>query len=274
MTPAAWFSVQDIAVDTWVIEEQLSDENCRSFIVAGTRAVAVLDTGTGVGDFARLAASLSNRDPIVLQSHAHWDHIGASHAYQRVLVHPSEAETLRRGVPNSDYRTVYTPAARARLPFPPGFDVETAFIPGVEPRGALCHGDSIERGGRTLEAFHTPGHSPGGITLLDRANRLLFPGDAVNLGNIYLQFEGGDPAAWRRSIELLADLAEHVDAIYPTHDSAPLTAADMRAIRDAYEDVWSGARQPTEQRADDDGPADVFDCGRYRFWLQPGTYGA
>jgi glyoxylase-like metal-dependent hydrolase (beta-lactamase superfamily II) len=269
-----WFTVTEIGPTTWSIEERLGVDVCRSYVVAGTRDAAVLDTGMGVADFAGLVASLTDRDPLVLHSHAHWDHIGASHRYQRVLVHPSEADDLRAGTPHEHFVAALAAEAMTADQLPDSFDPATASIPGVEPSGLLNGGDVFDLGGRTLEAFHTPGHSPGGVTLLDRANRLLFPGDAVNLGNLFLHFEGGDPAAWRASIALLADLAQHADAIYPTHDAAPITAADVREIHTAFEEIWSGDRQPSTQRSDYGGLADVFECGRFRFWLRPGTYGA
>ena len=274
MTAHAWFNVQQIGPTSWSIEERLGDDVCRSYVVAGDRDAAVLDTGEGVADFAGLVASLTDRDPLVLHSHAHWDHIGASHHYQRVLVHASEAGALRAGVAHEHFMAALAAESLTAEQLPPDFDARTADIPGVEPSGTLTHGATIDLGGRSLEVFHTPGHSLGGVTLLDRANRLLFPGDAVNLGNLFLHFDGGEPAAWRRSIALLADLAQHVDAIYPTHDSAPITAADVREIHAAFEEVWNGARQPSAQRADYGGLADVFDYGRFRFWMRPGTYGA
>src|SRR5215208_3984455 len=80
-----------------MIREPYHIEDVKSYLIEGSRDVAVLDTGTGAGDFAGLVASLSSRHPRVLQTHSDWDHIGASFRFDDVLVHPSEAEKLRAG---------------------------------------------------------------------------------------------------------------------------------------------------------------------------------
>ena len=91
-----------------------------------------------------------------------------------------------------------------------------------------------------LEVFHTPGHSPGGVSFLDREARALFVGDLLYLGPMLLFFPGGDPAAFRESLRLAEEIVEDVDTIYPAHDSVPLVPDDVHAIRDAYETVWAG----------------------------------
>lgn len=105
------------------------------------------------------------------------------------------------------------------------------------PTGWLKHGDLIGLGERVLEIFHTPGHSPGGVSFLDREARAFFVGDLLYLGRMLLFFPGGGPAAFRESLRLAAEVVEDVDVIYPAHDSVPLVPADVRAIRDAYETV-------------------------------------
>jgi len=92
-----WFEVRRFPHAVTMIREPHHCEDVKSYLIEGSRDVAVLDTGTGAGDFAGLVASLSSRRPRVLQTHADWDHIGASFRFDEVLVHPSEAETLRAG---------------------------------------------------------------------------------------------------------------------------------------------------------------------------------
>jgi glyoxylase-like metal-dependent hydrolase (beta-lactamase superfamily II) len=45
--------------------------------------------------------------------------------------------------------------------------------------GLLAEGDRIDLGSRTFTVLHLPGHSPGGIGLLDEHAGLLLAGDAV-----------------------------------------------------------------------------------------------
>lgn len=267
MANYGWFDVQVIGPGVTMIREPGHVEDVKSFLIEGERDVAVLDTGMGVGDFRELVRRLSDRAPLVVQSHAHWDHYGASADFERVLIHPSEADDLRRDVPNSELQPWFAPdQLTGAPPLPPGFDLAGLVIRGCQPTGYLAGGDTIDLGGRKLEIYHTPGHSPGGVTVLDRTSRLLFPGDAVNIGPLYLFKEQADLAAARAAHRLLAELADEVDAVYPSHYDVPMSPADVRATYTAFEEILAG-REPDERLPD----REVYDYGRFVFWITPGA---
>lgn len=252
-----------------MIAEPGHHEDVKSYLVEGTEYVAVLDTGMGFGDFKALADSLSDREPIVLLSHAHFDHIGDAHKYDDMRVHPAEADALRAGYPHERMREWIEPRyITDGFELPEGIDPDMIHIPACEPSGELNHGDVIDLGGRRLEAFHTPGHSPGGITLLDREHRLLFPGDAVYMGPMFAWRDYSDPVAYRESLRLLAELADLVDTVYPSHNRVPMTPDEIRVMHRAYEEIWAG-REPDERRGD----RDIFRFDGFQFWLRPGAYG-
>ena len=93
----AWFEVQHFPHGITMIREPHQSEDVKSYLVEGERDVAIIDTGTGAGDFPGLVASLSSKRPRVLQSHGHWDHAGHSYAFDEVLIHPSEVEGCAEG---------------------------------------------------------------------------------------------------------------------------------------------------------------------------------
>lgn len=272
-----WYEVTKIGDGITIIGEPLHEENIKSYLVEGERDVAVIDTGMGAGDFATVVRRLSDREPIVLQTHGHWDHIGGSHAFERVLVHEREAYALRRGFPNAMYAPLFTPRRVTKARLPEGFDLATAAIPPAEPTGTLDTGDTVDLGGRVLEVFHTPGHSQGGLSFLDRQTGNLFVGDAVNYGGMWLFLPRSDPAAFRETAKLLANLAERVNAVYPSHGTAPLPPSDLRRVHERYEAIWSG-RTPDRRVTWDIGfpervPVDVHDFGDFTFLMGAGRYG-
>lgn len=262
-----WFEVERFDGGVTMIGEPLHAEDVKSYLVEGEDAVAVIDTGMGVGDFPGLVAQLSNRPPIVLQTHAHFDHIGASAAFSRVLVHPSEADDLAAGYPNNLFRRLFQPDQLSGS-LPDGIDLEHAAIPGVDWAAPLVAGDIIDLGGRSIEVFHTPGHSPGGLTFLDREAKVLFPGDAIYEGPMFGYRPGSDPRDYRDTLRVLAELAAIVDRIYPSHNRSPLYPEDVVAMHEAYEAIWAG-KSPDERYPDHD----LFDFGSFSFWLTPGAYG-
>jgi hydroxyacylglutathione hydrolase len=105
----------------------------------------------------------------ILLTHTDIDHIaGLGRLRQEfgdvpIAVHDAERQVVARGEP---LRREFP-----RPPMPP-FDHLEALVPGVPYRAG-----SLE-----FEVLHTPGHSPGGVTL--KAGNLLFTGDALFAGSI------------------------------------------------------------------------------------------
>jgi glyoxylase-like metal-dependent hydrolase (beta-lactamase superfamily II) len=270
MTDPEWFEVRRFPGGITMIREPHHSEDVKSYLIEGERDVAVLDTGLGVGDFAALVASLSARRPRVLHTHAHWDHIGASHRFADVLVHPSEAAGLRAGFPESRYRAAFAANLVDEDRLPARFDL-TGGLPGREPTGWLEDGDRIDLGGRVLDVVHTPGHSPGGVSFLDRQARALFVADLLYFGPMYIFFPNSDPAAFRESLGRAAELASEVEQVFPAHGPSPLAPGDVLVIRDAYEEVWAG--RPTDRTGSRFGfDLTVYDFGRFSFEMPAGDW--
>ena len=73
--------------------------------------------------------------------------------------------------------------------------------PDRAPDQAIANGDHFAAGGVELVAMHTPGHSPGGISLYDAANARVFSGDTL--------FKGG-PGATGRSFSDYDTIVESI----------------------------------------------------------------
>lgn len=266
MPSHGWFDVAEIGPGVWMIHEPGHAEQVHSYLIEGSRDVAVLDTGMGVGDFPGLVASLTDKAPLVVHSHAHWDHVGASSHFDRVLVHLSEAQDLLAGYPNEALREWFADEHLRGIPLPDSFDIRSAEIAGARATGYLHHGDVIDLGDREIEILHTPGHSPGGITVLDRTSRVLFPADAVNLGALYLFGHQADLHAYGIALDRLVAVLDDVDQVYPSHYEVPMAPDDIRATREAYHEILAG-RPPDSVEPN----REVYDYGAFVFWIRPGA---
>ena len=244
-TSHGWYDVQSIGPGVTAIVESGHAEHVHSYLIEGERDVAVLDTGMGVGGFLELVRSITDRNPVVLQSHAHWDHVGASAEFDDVRIHRAEARDLQRSYGPDKMLAWFAPEFLRGIPLPERFDPANASIEGTVASGYLEHGGRIDLGGRILEIAHTPGHSPGGITIYDEMSRLLFPGDALNLGPLYLFSDQADLRAYERSLAVLEPLAGRSDAIYPSHYEVPMTPGDVRATKDALVEIVAGRAPDT-----------------------------
>jgi glyoxylase-like metal-dependent hydrolase (beta-lactamase superfamily II) len=271
--PTDWYDIIDLPHGIRAIREMLREgTDVKSFLVEGDQTAAVIDTGTGVGDFEHLVTFLTSLPVMLLQTHAHWDHIGSSYRFQDVRVHPADADALRKGEGNAGYIQHFGPGGIPDEWLPVGFEPTMASIPGCEPHGMLNDGDQIDLGGRTLEVIHTPGHSPGGVAFLDREARILIPGDTLKVGVILLMLDGSDPVAYRATLRRLVGLLDIVDSIYPSHGE-PMTPGDVRDLQESYERVWAGSVPNTPELAPPAyrGEHDAYVVGRFTFLMPKGT---
>lgn len=109
----------------------------------------------------------------------------------------------------------------------------SAFIPpeihAPPPDAVLAGGELLELGSLYLRVLHTPGHSPGGITLWCEEAGEAVVGDTLFAGSIgRLDFPHSDPELMRRSLhEVLLSMPDST-RIHPGHGE-PTTIGAERA---------------------------------------------
>jgi glyoxylase-like metal-dependent hydrolase (beta-lactamase superfamily II) len=173
------------------------DWDAAAYLVGGERPV-LIDCGSPLGASvvaANVSALLTDDLASVLLTHGHWDHSGGAAALggvhgAPVLLHDGDAAAVRAGDP---VRT--TAALLYDQPFPP-----------FAPDGGVADGDRFETGIATVEAHHTPGHTPGSVCYVVAlaGHRVLIAGDTLWGG--FHPAIGSDADAWRRSLARLATL--------------------------------------------------------------------
>ena len=97
------------------------------------------------------------------------------------------------------------------------------------------HGYLIEMGGRTVEALHTPGHSPGHLCFWEKDRGYLFTGDLVYKGTLFAYYPSTDPAAYLDSLEKVAALPAR--RIFPAHHSLDIQPEIVIRMRDAFREL-------------------------------------
>ncbi|HEV2073499.1 MAG TPA: MBL fold metallo-hydrolase [Thermomicrobiales bacterium] len=256
-TAQPWYDVRRAEPGIFIIEEPFHYEHVKSYLVEGDERALLLDTGTGAGDLRALVESLTDRPVFLVNSHAHWDHIGCNRQFDERWIHEAEADaaTLVDGVGNERLRHAFAPEGLTG-PLPEGFDVETFVIPPAVPTGVMEDGHHFDLGGRGLEVLHCPGHSPGGIALLDRANGALFSTDVAYAGALYV-YEPANLLTYQASLQRLADLAPTLHAVYPAHDASPIEPAMLpgmaQGVRDAMDGMEPSSRAGDMARYEFDG---------------------
>jgi glyoxylase-like metal-dependent hydrolase (beta-lactamase superfamily II) len=181
--------------------------NCYLVGCPQTLEGAVIDPGGNARAILAAIKEAGLRIKYVLNTHGHFDHIGANEqilqaAGVTLAAHRLEAPMLTNPALNLG-------AMLGQL------------APGPAASLLLEEGDEIKIGRLRLGVLHTPGHTPGGISLYEAAERVVFTGDALfNMGIGRTDFPGGDHALLLKSIqEKLFALPEGTKA-YPGHGVA------------------------------------------------------
>lgn len=162
----------------------------------------VIDPGGEAERILRALEEMGARAAYIINTHGHADHAAASKGLREalgapVLIHEADAELLgKRG---------------RQMALWMGLEFET-----VEPDRLLRDGEEIEFGEARLKVLHTPGHTPGSISLL--APDRVFTGDCLFAGGVgRWDFPGGSEQDLFRSIETRLLALDDETIVHPGH---------------------------------------------------------
>ncbi|OGU13210.1 MAG: hypothetical protein A2X61_05285 [Ignavibacteria bacterium GWB2_35_12] len=159
----------------------------------------------------------------IILTHTHWDHTLDTAELKRktnaaVYVHKEDEYRLL----NPNETSIF------KLPFK---------IEPVKPDRYLFHGMKINCGSLEFEVLHTPGHTEGGICLINHENRIAFTGDTLFCRSVgRTDFPGGSWELLLQSIEKhLLPLPDGIK-VYPGH-GIPTTIGEERMYNPFIEQI-------------------------------------
>ena len=234
-----WFEVYQPAHKVFAIYEPHQAEETIGYLIVGEKKALLFDTGMGISNIKKVTAELNSLPVIVLNSHTHDDHVGGN--WQFDTVYGMDTDFTRKNAQGSreDAQAEITPDQICGS-LPKGFDAK-AYVTRPWKINALIHdGDRFDLGGRTIEVIATPGHTPDAISLIDRANGLLFTGDTYYPAPIWLYRPETDLDAYAASIRRLAALTPHIKLVLGAHNIPVASPSVLPRLVDAFDKVRSG----------------------------------
>jgi len=207
------------------------------FIIPDETGFSLIDVGCGaVSSIDRLMRALSywglkiEQLHTVVLSHAHPDHVGAmwwilEQVRPKVFIHHQDVapalDPIKLGETFDIPLAKHCWAAYENSNGFKNFDLLRFFEDSGCPMSAaerieeLHEGETLRLDGFTFEVFHTPGHSPGHISLFEKNRHILLSGDLVGRAPAWYTPTSGGVIGYLKSLQKMEDLNAMV--LLPAH---------------------------------------------------------
>jgi glyoxylase-like metal-dependent hydrolase (beta-lactamase superfamily II) len=192
--------------------------NCSVLGDPASGEAIVVDPGDEVEKVQGVLDELGLRCRVIVNTHAHIDHVGANHelkqrAGARLMLHQAD-------VPLYDNLRMQSEWMGGMIPEPIRADVDEW----------VSHGDRVTAGAVSSEVLHTPGHTPGSVCyFVDGAAPLVFSGDTLFAGGIgRTDLWGGDHEQELASIRTRLLALGDGTRVVPGHGPATTIGAERR----------------------------------------------
>ena len=174
----------------------------------------IIDPGLEADELLEFIEEQKLNPLAVVLTHGHIDHIAGVTALRsrfpklKLYIHKLDANMLSEPVNNLSTMTGA------------GFTTEPEDV-------SLQDGDEIDLAGVKLLVLHTPGHTPGGISLYSKQDGVVFVGDTLFADSIgRTDFPGGSMSQLLNSVRLKLFTLPEKTEVYPGHGPATTIAAE------------------------------------------------
>ena len=208
----------------YAIDQQM----VRAFLIVGSKSALLLDTGAVCVDIKKYIEQITGLPVTVILTHGDADHTGNLMAYNTAYCNENDHAAVLSHESGKDVRLL-----------------------------SLSEGDAFDIGGRVLKTLLTPGHTAGSVCLLDEENGILFAGDTVSYGPVFMFGAGRSMTDYLESLRRLEKLS--IDGVFKTvyccHGACPIPADAVEELKSCAEGVLnhtiSGVPAPMPGPADD-----------------------
>lgn len=175
--------------------------NCYVVGDESTKEGMVIDPGANAKQILGAIEDLGLNIKVIVLTHSHMDHVGALAEVKEatgaeIAIHTDEAQFLQK-----------QPLQRVIHPF-------SQSLPAADR--LLREGDTVDVGSLHFRVLHTPGHTPGGICLLEEG--IVFSGDTLfNFGIGRADFPGASYDQEMESIRTKLMTLPDDTVVYPGH---------------------------------------------------------
>lgn len=214
------------------------------YLVVGEKKAALVDCGFGVVDSLRsFVEQLTDKPIVCIIAHGHPDHAGAAALFDEIYMNPEDEPLLpvslsyeRRMGDVFEGRDAYQEGLKEYC----GQHIVMTEKLDYKP---MRDGDVFELGGKRLEVVAMPGHTPGSVALVNRAEHYALTSDCFSTRTALVKMPPEKRLGLTRYRDGLARFMDMIDAdtkIYWGHEEAAMEHKIPRDMLQACNDVLDG----------------------------------
>ena len=193
------------------------------YLVIGENQACMIDTMNGHNNLRKVVSEITEKPVIVVNTHGHPDHIYGNVYFDEAYLNPKDMDLAAEFTGSPEFIAACEKEGVAMPPFKP-----------------VKGGDVFDLGGKTLEVYDLPGHTPGGILLLLKEDRILFAGDSIN-HHLWLQLDGClKPDEYVKELDKVMFLEDKADLILHGHSDGYDDISLLRCMRDGIMEICEG----------------------------------
>lgn len=217
------FSVEELVPNIYRLNE-FDAGNC--YLIIGEKSAMLIDTGTGMGNLGEVVRKITSLPLYVVATHGHPDHLGGKNWFSQYYIHPKDIR-MSRHISRPLRALMLLAQAPARKSHHIRFRDLHRGIYKAAPV-SMEDGTIFDLGGKTVEVFHTPGHTQGSVILRVPEDHILFSGDDV-CPWLWLFLPGSSTMRdWIPGAKRILELGEGYTN-YSGHGANPIPLEQIRA---------------------------------------------
>ena len=262
------FLVKEIGNKIYLIDD---NKNATAYLVIGENKALLIDTGTGFGDLYSLVKSLTNLPIIVVNTHAHYDHVWGNFQFEEAYLSNADKKLYEDSY-SKEIRRTLTEQYKELIPT----NIDSEYIEKwIELSSCkvlpIKHGDLIDLGGKVLQVIETPGHTKGSIVLLSESDEILIVGDSI-IDRLWMHLEEcTELTTYLNGIKRLKSYFSNLKKIYCGHtkyDDEPFAISFIDDIINDVTGIFEGKKVGNYLK-DQSGECLVCEFENWSIWYNP-----
>lgn len=263
-----WYEVIQLKDHLIIIRERLDKIDPRfltkyvnTFLIIGDNKSLLIDSGCGLVPLRPIIEKyLNGKELIVVNSHSHFDHVGANREFNEIFIHKNEEAIIKKPIDLSFLKDVNNPYAN-------GYSNINWILRPTKTVNSLNGGEIFDLGSIQVGCIHTPGHSPGSLSFYTNKNEL-FPADLAYYGALFTPPKD-NLSFLTTSIEKLIDFSieNNIKEIYPSHEDYNVSLDLLNELSNNLKNIenfWE------DRKPNSDNNAWEIEIGKFTFLVKVG----